>query len=275
MPRARNIKPAFFKNDLLSDQDPLGRLLFIGLWTICDYRGCLEWRPKRVKAEILPYDNCDIEALAINLDKSGFIRFYSDGDKMFAKVVNFTTHQNPHKNERQSGTDIPDYTEEMRQAIDLKGLAIIRDKSGLKPEQYASDPADSCFLIPDSPILNPERENSSADASPPPKENPKPKTKRGQRLPDDWSLTEEYREAARLIRPDLLPVIETIAGKFADHWHSKTGANATKLDWLATWRNWLRNEKQASGSNSGYQTAQEKRAARNAEIFDYEKATRF
>ena len=30
---ARNIKPAFFDNDELAENDPLGRLLFIGLWT--------------------------------------------------------------------------------------------------------------------------------------------------------------------------------------------------------------------------------------------------
>lgn len=29
--------------------------------------------------------------------------------------------------------------------------------------------------------------------------------------------------------------------KFADHWHAASGKNAAKLDWLATWRNWVRN----------------------------------
>jgi len=28
--------------------------------------------------------------------------------------------------------------------------------------------------------------------------------------------------------------------KFRDHWCAKAGAGATKLDWDATWRNWLR-----------------------------------
>ena len=31
------------------------------------------------------------------------------------------------------------------------------------------------------------------------------------------------------------------AAKFADHWHAKAGRDATKADWLATWRNWCRN----------------------------------
>lgn len=34
--------------------------------------GELEWRPKRVKAQVMPYDDCDIESLAINLEKTGY-----------------------------------------------------------------------------------------------------------------------------------------------------------------------------------------------------------
>lgn len=56
MARARNIKPAFFTNDELSELPPLARLLFIGLWTIADYKGCFEYKPKRLKVQLLPYE---------------------------------------------------------------------------------------------------------------------------------------------------------------------------------------------------------------------------
>ena len=98
MARSRNIKPAFFDNDLLAEIEPLGRLFFIGLWTIADYKGNFIWREKRLKAKILPYDDCDIKKLAINLDQNGFIRFYSDQDAIYCNVIEFCTHQNPHKN---------------------------------------------------------------------------------------------------------------------------------------------------------------------------------
>lgn len=156
MARARNIKPALFDNDELADNDPLGRLLFIGLWTLADYQGNLEWRSKRIKKQILAYDKCDIDKLAINLDKSGFIRFYSDGDNLLVNIVNFTKHQNPHKNERDKGSEILSYSDEARQLVDLKGLTINRDLSGLERNDSTSNRADSLFLIPDSPILNPE-----------------------------------------------------------------------------------------------------------------------
>lgn len=167
MARARNIKPSFFTNDSLADNDPLGRLLFIGLWTLADHKGNLEWRPKRVKAQLLPYDNCDVEKLAINLDKSGFVRFYSVGGKTYINIPTFTDHQNPHKNEREKGSDTPEYSEGARQAVDIEGLTINRDKSGLKPEHSQSDRADSLLLIPDSLNLIPDTcSTDSAESRP-------------------------------------------------------------------------------------------------------------
>lgn len=160
MARSRNIKPAFFLNDDLAEKNcALGRLLFIGLWTLADYRGNLEWRSGKVKAQVLPYDNCDINKIAINLDKSGFIRFYSDGDRVFINIMNFTKHQNPHKNEKQAGSDIPEFTESMRQVVDLSTLTINRDLSRQEPEQDGTNPADSLLLIPDSLNLIPSHAN--------------------------------------------------------------------------------------------------------------------
>jgi len=156
MARARNIKPAFFDNDLLADIEPLGRLLFIGLWTIADYKGDLVYRGKRIKAQLLPYDNCDIDEIMINLDKSGFIRFYSDGDSIYLNIPNFSKHQNPHKNERQKGSDIPEYSETMAQAVDLNTLTINHDKNGTTHDNNETNRADSLLLIPDSLSLNPD-----------------------------------------------------------------------------------------------------------------------
>ena len=156
MARARNIKPAFFTNDDLADIEPLGRLFFIGLWTIADYQGNVEWRERRLKAQILPYDDCDLKKIAINLDKSGFIRFYSDGDNVLLNITNFNKHQNPHKNERDKGSSIPVFNEDSRQVIDFKQLTINRDLSGLNRDIDGSDPADSLNLIPDSLNLIPD-----------------------------------------------------------------------------------------------------------------------
>ncbi len=65
---------------------------------------------------------------------------------------------------------------------------------------------------------------------------------RASRLPSPFVLPEPWAEWARQERPDLDPV--RVAEKFADYWHSKPGKAGTKLDWQATWRNWVRDEKQ-------------------------------
>lgn len=156
MARARNIKPGLFDNDLLAENDPLGRLLFIGLWTLADYQGNIEWRSKRIKKQLLAYDDCDIEDLAINLDKTGFIRFYSAKGVLFVNIVNFLKHQNPHKNERAKGSETPGYCEKGRQLVDLNTLTINHDKNGASPDENETNPADPLFLIPDSPILIPD-----------------------------------------------------------------------------------------------------------------------
>lgn len=147
MARARNIKPQFFTNDELSELPPLARLLFIGLWTIADFKGCFEYKPKRLKVQLLPYDDCDIEQLVSALDKSRFISIYSVQGQTFGKVLNFNKHQNPHKNEKEKGSDIPDIyqndAENVMFSDNLEAIEINHDQNG-------SDPADSLNLIPDS-----------------------------------------------------------------------------------------------------------------------------
>jgi len=209
MARARNIKPSFFDNDDLAMQnDPLGRLLFIGLWTLADYNGNVEWRSQRIKVKLLPYDNCDVEKLAINLDKSGFVRFYSDGEKIYLNIPNFTVHQNPHKIERDKGAVVPVSSEERRQLIDIPALTINRDKSRANPDQNGTDPADSLFLNPDSPSLIPDCGSPNSEAPPPAGDEgagkpPKPKSNLTKTdLVNDFEIPESLAVQFLKIRKD-------------------------------------------------------------------------
>ena len=72
---------------------------------------------------------------------------------------------------------------------------------------------------------------------------PTPK-KRATRLPADWAPTPDQIAWARSERKDINPATE--ASKFRDYWIAKAGRDATKLDWDATWRNWVRNAKAAA-----------------------------
>jgi hypothetical protein len=103
--RARNIKPGLFKNELLVEQPPFVRLLFIGLWTLADREGRLEDRPKRIKLELFPYDPDDTDESLRLLADSGFIDRYEAVGKKVIQIVNFLKHQTPHGTERDS--DLP------------------------------------------------------------------------------------------------------------------------------------------------------------------------
>lgn len=63
-------------------------------------------------------------------------------------------------------------------------------------------------------------------------------------MPKDWKLPEDLKQWALTERPDWSDVdVFRVADSFKDFWIAKTGSSATKLDWPATWRNWVRNEK--------------------------------
>lgn len=64
------------------------------------------------------------------------------------------------------------------------------------------------------------------------------KRKIGKRLPDDWKPCETDLAKAKQALGDFLP--EELE-KFRDYWRAKPGAGGVKLDWDATWRNWVRN----------------------------------
>lgn len=105
MARTRNIKPAFFDNDILGGLSSLTRLLFIGLWCIADRDGRLEDRPRRIKKTLLGYDDVNTEetdGMLQQLADNGFIIRYEVDDEAYIQIVNFSKHQNPHMHEKMS-----------------------------------------------------------------------------------------------------------------------------------------------------------------------------
>jgi len=76
----------------------------------------------------------------------------------------------------------------------------------------------------------------------------KPK-KTGKRLPKNWQPSKELLTWAMTERTDL--DIKRVIDSFTDYWIAKTGSTATKLDWDATFRNWVRNEKSNRSQQTG------------------------
>lgn len=105
MARARNIKPGFFKNEILVEQSLFVRMLFIGLWTLADREGRVEDRPKRIKLELFPYDSESVDEGMKVLVEHGFVERYESAGIKVISIVNFLKHQTPHGTEKDS--DLP------------------------------------------------------------------------------------------------------------------------------------------------------------------------
>ena len=72
-------------------------------------------------------------------------------------------------------------------------------------------------------------------------QKPEKSAKRGERIPEDWHPSSEDTTFCKTERPDLRP--SEVAKRFYDHWIAQPGEKGRKLDWSATWRNWVRNER--------------------------------
>lgn len=114
--RIRTVKPSFYKDEVLAslDEQALGRpgayarVLFEGLWSLADVAGRLADRPKRIAADVLPYDQgVDVEALLVALDAHGFIVRYTVGDKRCIWIPGFLKHQRLCTQEKLTTSDFP------------------------------------------------------------------------------------------------------------------------------------------------------------------------
>jgi hypothetical protein len=74
---------------------------------------------------------------------------------------------------------------------------------------------------------------------------------RGSRIPANWTPTPKdyaFASSEGLTREE----INREADRFRDYWTAKSGREACKLDWEATWRNWVRSDfRKRAGSGTG------------------------
>jgi uncharacterized protein YdaU (DUF1376 family) len=84
--------------------------------------------------------------------------------------------------------------------------------------------------FPNESQINPNQEPITIN------HKPKEKTQRGSRLANDFQFPLEWETFCKQTRPDLNP--EKTFDQFKDYWVSSL--KGTKLDWFATWRNWVR-----------------------------------
>ena len=115
MGRIRTIKPEFFLHEELYDLEqetgfPI-RVAFQGLWCQADREGRFRWRPRALKAQILPYDEVDFSRVLDALATRGFLVKYACSGEIFAHIPGFKKHQVINNKESASKLPAPDASE--------------------------------------------------------------------------------------------------------------------------------------------------------------------
>ena len=206
MARARSLKPAIFKNEILGTADLIYTVLFEGLWTLADREGRLEDRPLRIKAELFPYrEGIDVDDAIGWLHDRGFIvRYQAEGGRYIA-ILNFLKHQKPHKHEQKSDIPAPtlgkSHGRRVRATTGEGGTATDQGTTKVVPPTAngGSPPASSLTaltLLSDS--LDPESGKGCAEPDPgPPTEHGHPLPFTSPEFVEAWGRWRQHRKERR------------------------------------------------------------------------------
>lgn len=132
--RIRTIKPEFFTHEELFDlESALGlpvRIAFVGLWCYADREGRFEWRPRRLRACILPYEDilC-FDRILDGLAAKGFVTKYAVDGVDYGVIDGFCAHQRPSREEPPSNIPAPDGS--------VSNYSVLSDET--RAEVYARD----------------------------------------------------------------------------------------------------------------------------------------
>lgn len=73
---------------------------------------------------------------------------------------------------------------------------------------------------------------------------------KGSRIPSEWKLTDDLLAMATSQGLSVSEANEQ-AVRFVDYWKGASGAKAVKVDWDATWRNWVRRSRDYGAKKNG------------------------
>lgn len=258
MGRIRTIKPEFPQSETVGRLSRDARLLFIQIWTIVDDSGRARGASRMLASLLYPYDDDApglIDGWMGELEREGCIRRYMVSGTSYLDIPHWQQHQkvdrptpskipafdegsmHPREDSRDlvepSSTDLGPWTLDLGSG---KGEGAGEGNSAVAPAPSPDEPTLLAEDAGDHPALTPQPKAAKA----------KPERKAGSRLPDDWRLSPENRAYA--VGEGFSDwEADRVALRFADYWRARPGQGGVKLDWSATWRNWVRTEADRQG----------------------------
>lgn len=166
----------------------------------------------------------------------GLVEITSDG---FA-AHDYLEHQ-------RSRAEIEELTAKRAKAGSAGGRARVANQAFAQASASASAKQPASKVQPETDTETEELPNGSSLGA------AKRPSARGTRIPDTFIVTAEMRSWATESAPHV--DVNRATEMFVNYWRAKAGRDATKLDWILTWRNWLlSDEEKASRTSSSRQT---------------------
>lgn len=215
MPKIRGVKPDLWTDEDFVELSPYARLLWIGLWNYACDNGHVADKSKQIKMRVLPTDDVNCAELLRELDGQGLIQ-REDG---WITIPNLARHQKVDR--RYFTTCEKDGCDEPAETVSQR--ATRRAHSGRTAGAQGAHAGGTAGALGDGDVKGSDGDIPRKSA-----------TKKAEQLPADWQPSEAHQ---RLAVERSIDIVEE-AAKFRD-WCAANGA--TKKDWEATFRNWIRN----------------------------------
>lgn len=270
--RIRSIKPEFWRSQDITALPRAVRLLFIGLWSYVDDNGVGIDDYRQINADLFALEDDPVAARNFvrdglaTLSSACLILRYEHGGKRYFHIPTWDRHQRVDKPAKtryprpddcgatiltstndETAAEFAEPSRESREVLapgaGEQGSRGAEDTDSSSPLAHASARDDGHENIAlespteEAPVPNPG-EPTSAPRRP-------SRSTAGTRLPDDFPVTEAMREWARANAPLCGP---TDHEAFCDYWRDQPGAKGRKVNWLGTWKNWMRREQERRGS---------------------------
>jgi hypothetical protein len=243
MARIRSIKPEFWDDRKLAKRTSRdARLLYIALWNLADEWGRVNGDPQWIKGQVFSYDD-DLTADSIakmleeleNPALGAVVAYEADGDP-YLFLPKLGKHQRLEPEKVKSRLpEPPDPDDSGPNPPSSESRADLSERDA---DEFARD-ADESEADADKPALLYVAGSMEHDVPRTAAQDAPPRRKRATRLPDDFAVTPDMVTWAKRECPQVDGKRET--EKFANYWRAKSGKDATKHDWPATWRNWMLN----------------------------------
>lgn len=227
--RIRSIKPEAHLDEDLWDaelEEPGLHLFrsFTGLWCQADREGRFEWRPRQLKAAILPYWDGDFSRVLDALATRGFIQRYVYGGRTFGVIPTFKRHQYINGKEPESKLPAPPESP----SVSDTSRAADATSTG------ASREADAPFPSPSQSLPDPDPDPDAR--APVPADPPGPFA-----MHHAWALSDDTRSG---LLTELIPgwAIDALVPVARTHYASDQTDRRTSKDWNQAVAKWVRRD---------------------------------